>query len=163
VKALIAYYSRTGKTEKVGKIIGDLLSGEGVHVEFEKIAPLKADGLLKSSFKALLGMEVPILNTNLDVSGFDLVIVGSPVWAGQSTPPVNSYLEDIKGMNGKKAGVFVTTATGRGNGVVKDISGRILGIGGKTVAQSVVSIDDLNDMDRLKDKLKSFVTSLIAE
>jgi multimeric flavodoxin WrbA len=44
----------------------------------------------------------------IDVSDFDLLIFGSPVWAFKPTPAIHTAIESLKGCNGKKAVAFST-------------------------------------------------------
>jgi len=45
---------------------------------------------------------------SVDVSGFDLVVFGSPVWAFKPTPAIHAAIDALKGCQGKNATAFCT-------------------------------------------------------
>ncbi|MDI9644606.1 MAG: flavodoxin domain-containing protein [Candidatus Verstraetearchaeota archaeon] len=82
MKCLVVYYSRGGKTAKVaGAIAGEL----GCEVcDISKGAP--------------------------DVSGVDLLVVGSGTYGGNPGPSLSEFLQSIPESVGGKAAVFATSA-----------------------------------------------------
>ena len=110
MKILIAYYSRTGGTEKLALIIQKKLEEKGHLVDIEKIVPLKERGFFAwwniRTFKG----ECDIISPNIkDVSEYDAIIIGTPNWTRVS-PPMAKYLRQIKGLRYKSIGLFSTTA-----------------------------------------------------
>ncbi len=65
-KVLVVYYSRTGNTEKMARLVGEGVRGEGVEVQIKKVeetAPeelLKADGIIVGSPTYYGGMAAEI-------------------------------------------------------------------------------------------------------
>jgi len=119
MKILIAYYSKTGATEKLAQLIEKELRGKNHLVEVEKIKVKKERSVREwyfiwfSSFLlALVGkklkceIEKPKIK---DLSNYDIVCIGTPHWGGLSLP-VASYLEEIEGLKNKRVGFFATTA-----------------------------------------------------
>ena len=45
---------------------------------------------------------------SVDISGFDLVVFGSPVWAFKPTPVIHAAIDGLKGCMGKPAVAFST-------------------------------------------------------
>ncbi|MCQ2977501.1 MAG: flavodoxin [archaeon] len=111
MKTLVVYYSRTETTEKVAKMIKDELN-----CDIESIKPIKnydgklgyARGGFESSTKKLPGIE----NPEKDPSEYDLVIIGTPVWASTMASPVLTYLRQNNGKFNNVA--FFDTAGGSG-------------------------------------------------
>ena len=111
MKTLVVYYSRTQTTEKVAKMIKDELN-----CDIESIKPIKnydgklgyARGGFESSTKKLPGIE----NPEKDPSEYDLVIIGTPVWASTMASPVLTYLRHNNGKFNNVA--FFDTAGGSG-------------------------------------------------
>jgi flavodoxin len=103
VKTLVAWYSNSGTTTVVAERIAALLGAELEAIEESKPRPrLVVDGkkteagggtLVKAAFAAMLGMGSSIVETRKDPAEYDLVVVGTPVWAGSLTPAVRSYLK----------------------------------------------------------------------
>jgi len=157
MRALIAYYTRSGNTEKVGRTIGDILTSYGVKVDYEKIRPLKQYNYFKSGLMAFLRREVPILNTNLDVREYDIVIIGTPVWVSNPAPPVNSYLSDVEGTHGKKIAVFATMVAAGGKKVIRRISDIIQAKGAMVIEGLYIPAGDILSADMVKAKAEDFV------
>lgn len=161
MKVLIAYYSKTGNTEKAAKAINDNLSKKGIEVQCEKIRPLKDEGLIGGSLKAILRYEVPIMNQNLDVSKYDLVIVGSPMWAGSPAPAINSYLTDIEGLRAKDAALFVTSAGEFGRFAARNIAHRIRKKGGKVKGYVLLTDQDLSSDTATRSIVNNFIKTIV--
>ncbi|MFO8007886.1 MAG: flavodoxin [Candidatus Brocadiia bacterium] len=91
-KCLIAYYSRTGTTEKVARELA-----EGLEADVEQIVDTKdREGLVGwfgAAKDAALRRATDIEPPQKNPAGYDLVLVGTPVWAFTVSCPVRSYLE----------------------------------------------------------------------
>jgi flavodoxin len=48
------------------------------------------------------------LPDNIDLSGSDLVVIGTPVWGGKPVPAIRKALAALTGCRGKKAVIFAT-------------------------------------------------------
>ena len=72
MKALIVYYSLTGTTQKLA----------------ERMA-----GMLKCDIKRL-----PMIGGNVPVGGYDIVIVGTPIWLYSPAFPVSRFLSKNKSL-----------------------------------------------------------------
>lgn len=90
-KVLVVYYSRTGTTRSLASALAKMLGAD-----LEEICDCSdregPGGYLRSLFDAIRKRDVEIVPAGLDVSAYDLVVVGSPVWAGSVSAPVRSYL-----------------------------------------------------------------------
>jgi len=109
MKSLVAYYSRTGNTKKVAEAIAGDLNAD--------IEPIIADtdgkGMGRLAMQAMFGVHAKIGQTTKDASSYDIVIVGTPVWASKMSPPVRTYLTKYK--NKFKSVAFFCTYGGRGS------------------------------------------------
>jgi len=92
MKPLVVYYSRTGNTGMVAEALADMLScpAEGI-VDTQKRSGLV--GWLRSGKQAARGETTDLAPLEHDLAGFDLVVIGTPVWAGTMSTPVRSFLE----------------------------------------------------------------------
>ena len=110
MKILIVYYSKTGQTEKLAKVLEDKLKNRGHLVDVEKLMPLKERSfwswLLLRVFKKDCDIVPPKIK---DVSAYDVICVGSPNWARLALP-VARYLSTVEGLKYKNVGFFATTA-----------------------------------------------------
>jgi len=104
----IVWFSWKGHTEKVAKMLADLL-----HAEMVRIEPLEEPGIARQGIKAALSRKSPIKPCITDLAGIDELIVATPVWSGKVPPYVNEYLAAVTGGEGKPFHVIVEMG-GRG-------------------------------------------------
>ena len=92
---LVVYYSRTGSTRKVAEYITKQLGAD-----MEMIIDMKKRsgvfGFVIGGMDALMRKETEISEIKKDPSKYDLVIVGSPLWAGNIPPAIRTYLNKYK-------------------------------------------------------------------
>lgn len=105
-KTLIIFYSRTGITGKIAHAIHRDLGGEMIEVETKRYAPgLK--GYVEALTDAALGRAVPITSKAASAESYDLVIIGTPVWASSLSAPMRTYLSQ-KIPHAKQIAFFLT-------------------------------------------------------
>lgn len=95
MKALVVFYSRTGNTRKVGEEIARKLGAEREEIIDEK----KRDGVigfLTGGRDAFTKKKTKIKPIKKNPAFFDLVVIGTPVWAGKVSPAVRTYLAENK-------------------------------------------------------------------
>ncbi|WP_193176043.1 flavodoxin family protein [Oricola nitratireducens] len=90
-KFLVVYYSRTGHTEQVAKALAEKLGADLEPIR-EKRSRLGFLEYWRSGRESFLGILPTIEPSQHDPAGYDLVILGSPVWASQPSTPMRAYL-----------------------------------------------------------------------
>lgn len=92
-KILCVYFSRTGKTEALVQDIARELGCEAVKLE-DGVDRSGLGGWLLSGMQAMARKIPPVKKpeTSLPLEEYDLVILGTPVWAGRCSAPVRSFL-----------------------------------------------------------------------
>ncbi len=106
LKILVVYYTRTGNTRFVAET---LAANMGADIE-EVIDLKKRSGTfayLTGGGDARRGKETDIAPTKRMPADYELVVVGSPVWAGRPAPAITTYLKR-NDLSGKKVAVFFT-------------------------------------------------------
>jgi len=110
MKILIAYYSRTGGTEKLAEAIKKEFEARGHSVDAEKVKPVKEHSFLAWWHIRMVKGECEIEEPKIkDVTKYDAILIGSPNWSRLSLPMAR-YLREITGLKYKKVGFFATTA-----------------------------------------------------
>jgi flavodoxin len=91
VKALVLYYSRSGHTRKAAEEIATALGAdiEELKDNSNRGGPI---GFLKSGREARAGATVTLEPLSHDPSAYDVVVVGTPVWASTMSSPVRTLL-----------------------------------------------------------------------
>jgi len=131
MKNLILYYSRTGKTRFLAEKLQQELGGD--LVEIRDLRKRKGPfGFLRGVRDALLGLNTEVAPSSFDLSKYELIILGTPVWSYGPTPALNTFLQTCN-LTDKKVIIFVTS---RGTGYRRAIDilrGKVEAKGGKVV------------------------------
>jgi len=103
MKVGIVVHSKTGTTLRFGKIFAEELEKKGHSVDTLelKIDPEDYQG------KTNEGADFKILNLP-DVSDYDVLLLGGPVWGFSASPVIMRCIRQIEGIKGKKVLPFVT-------------------------------------------------------
>ncbi|MBC7113492.1 MAG: hypothetical protein H5T34_05710 [Candidatus Methanomethyliales bacterium] len=106
MKTLIVFYSRTGTTRLVAQKIAEIVKGD-----LEEIKDTKNRagiiGFLRSGYDAARRKLTVIAETKYDPAQYDLVVIGTPVWAGNISSPIRTYIVNNKDKI-KKVAFFCT-------------------------------------------------------
>ena len=110
MKALVAYYSRTGHTAQVAEAFQRALDAKGVSVEVLRLHRRQEAGFLACGFEARRGAKPAMVELPMDVSGYDMILLGFPTWAGRASSPANSMVAGIQNVDGKQCILFSVSA-----------------------------------------------------
>jgi len=114
MKSLIVYYSYTGNTEKIAKKLKGILSKKG-QAEIHRLKPIdESNNFFVQAASAFAGKRAKLPEEKFDLSGYDLICLGTPVWALAPTPAINTFLDKCKNLDGKDAICFTTYKSGAG-------------------------------------------------
>lgn len=106
MSALVVYFSRTGHTRQVAQEVAQLC-----HADLEEIRELTPRtgvwAYWRSGWQVLAHAEPPIRAPEKDPAGYDLVVIGTPIWIGQPAPPVRSYAR-LQASKFKRVAFFCT-------------------------------------------------------
>jgi flavodoxin len=154
MKTLIVYYSRTGHTRMVAENIADKMDGD-----IEEIIDTQNRngiiGYLKSGYQASRKKTTQIQETNHDPSAYDLVIIGTPVWAGKMAVPIRAYLD----LNKNKIKDLAIFSTYGGSGFEKTIEDIALYTAKVPQATLGIRAKEINN-EEYQGKIDNFTVSL---
>ncbi len=104
LKSLVVYYSRTGNTKFGAETVAAELGSD-----IEEIVDLKKRagklGWLSGGKDSMQQKETPIAPTKLLPADYDLIIIGTPIWAWRPTPAIRTYISK-NNLSGKKVALF---------------------------------------------------------
>ena len=127
MRACIIYFSLTGNKHALAQIISQGLKHKNFDVDLVRLEPVDGAGTFAGQgMTALQRKRVNIGDVNFDLSMYDLIWFGSPVWAFSPAPALNTYLDKCNGLNGKKTVVFYTYGSGTGKGRAVRIVNKML-------------------------------------
>lgn len=112
MKTLIAYYSRTGTTKKVAENLAARLDADLEEIR-DTADRSGIKGYLRSGRDAMKKNLTKLEPAGRNASEYDLVIVGTPIWAWNVSAPTRTYLEENKSK--LKQAAFFCTMGGSGD------------------------------------------------
>jgi flavodoxin len=151
MKTLIVFFSLTGNTRKIAQAISDELDGTLEEIQDTRNRNGIA-GYLLSIMEALFKKRSKIQEVKHDPSAYDLVIIGTPVWAFNISSPVRTYLEQKK-KSINAAAFFVTCTASGGKKVLQDMTNLY---GKKASALLEIKEEDIKSGKYLE-KVKQFI------
>lgn len=154
MRILVAYYSWTGHTKQIAEAIA-----KACDADLEEIQDVEDRagffGYLRSAYHALTKRIGRIRIAAKDPADYDLVVLGTPVWAWNLSPPMRAYVSEQAAKFGE-VGFFCTEGGAGGDGVFKqmaELSGK------QPVATLIVTEAELKSSN-YGDKLQEFGRAL---
>lgn len=95
MEILVVYYSRSGNTQKIGEKIASKLGCDMEEIEDTQDRS-GIIGFLRSAYQAIRGKGTILKPYNKNPQDYDLVIIGTPIWAGRPSVPISTYLKENK-------------------------------------------------------------------
>ena len=112
MKTAIIFYSRTGNTRHIAKILEEKIKEKKTYVDAIEIKAEKRPNYLKAGFVGMKQKELPIKNMNVDLKKYDGIIIGSPIWSWHICPYLKTFFNQAKNIKGKNAVVYITCGGG---------------------------------------------------
>ncbi len=92
-RILTVYYSNNGNTKNVGKNINSIVGGDIKEIELTKKYPNNIFTMSKLVRKQIKEGYLSQIK-NIDISNYDVIFVGSPIWNFSISLPVKSFLKN---------------------------------------------------------------------
>ena len=107
MKTCIIYNSYSGVTRRIAEQIQKACDGDLVEVKSKEYSS-KLTAYTIGCYRAMKGICDRIEPETIEVSLYDRIVIGTPVWAGRATPAINAAVAALGGCNGKKAVIYAT-------------------------------------------------------
>ena len=124
-KKLVAYFSATGRTAKVAKLLAEVL-GADIHEIQPKIPYTKADlnWLNKKSRSSVemnnKSIRPEMVENNVQIADYDVIFLGFPIWWYVAPTIINTFLESSD-FSGKKIILFATSGGSKFGKTVEEL------------------------------------------
>jgi len=113
MKKLFIYYSLTGN----GDLVSDIYKEKGYdirkvinkHKYSKKMFPL----MMKGGYRALFNKKDKLIDFNNDISDYDEIVIGSPIWFDRICPAINTVLSKLD-LKNKKVNFVFYSGSGEG-------------------------------------------------
>jgi flavodoxin len=153
-KTLVAYYSWTGHTRQVAEAIAEALGAEVEVVE--EVRPRRGwTAYIGSVWEALRGKVVPIKVPLHEVASYDIVVIGTPVWAGHLSTPIRSYIAE-QGRRFLRIALFCTEGGASGEKALAEAAN----LCGKSPEATLIVTEKELRSGAFRDKVAEFVKVL---
>ena len=108
MKTLIVFYSQSGNTAKEAAYFAEKLGADTLRIYAKKAYPDKGfKKFLWGGKSAVMGEKPALVPYEVDLTKYDLVIVGTPVWASTFTPPIRTFIaENQQALSEKRFAAF---------------------------------------------------------
>ncbi|NLX48742.1 MAG: ArsR family transcriptional regulator [Methanospirillum sp.] len=120
MRVVIVFYSLSGNTRRVAKLLASRLAGPDLVEVHDRHQYSTLTAYASGAPRAMRGEVAEVDPSEIEVGDYDLVVLGSPVWAFSPTPAVNGIVAALRGIEGKEVVIFVTSA-----GVPGDAAGKL--------------------------------------
>ena len=147
---LVVYYTRTNNTKDVSEIIAREKNAQTLEIK-DKKSRSGAVGFMKGGFDAIRGKKTSITYDKVNLDEFDIIYIGTPVWASKPTPAILKFIEE-NDFSGKNVVTFATMGGSGGDSTIKIMNERVQAKGGtikhsfslamnnKDITQSVLDV-----------------------
>lgn len=114
MKKLVVFYSLEGHTKQLAEGIAEAASADLLQVKPKEDIPTKGFMKYLKGGKQARRKETPeLLPVEIDPQEYDLIFLGSPVWAGAYAPALRTFISNAD-LEGKKVALFVIHRGGKG-------------------------------------------------
>ena len=149
MKTLIVYYTLEGNTHYAAKKIASLLDADMLRIRPVKTYPRKGFRKFLWGGKSAVMAETPELEPyTFDASAYDRIVFGFPVWAGNVTPPLRTFIKE-NDLSGKR---FAAFACQSGAGAEKAFEKLKTALGIRELDAELVLIDPKAKPDPINEK-----------
>lgn len=161
MKSLIVYYSLTGKTRLVSRVMADALSAKLVEIKETKPRKGGFSVYVMGGFAALMNKGSKIKPVDINLKQYDRIFVGSPNWASRPAPAVNSFIYRTD-FDGRSVIPFFTLGGDNAETALANIRAKIEKSRGKVVGSFAITTNKLSDKEiiaRAKEAMKAYSSS----
>jgi flavodoxin len=110
MKTAVVFYTRDGSTRIAAEVLAKKVEADVFELEEVKLRGKSALSFMAAGFRASTGWSSRLKNNfAAEMKGYETIYVGSPVWAGKTTPAFNAF---VKGLDaaGKQLVLFTVQA-----------------------------------------------------
>jgi flavodoxin len=135
VNLLITYYSREGSTAQIARGLAQATGGTLRRlVDSHR---MENGGMFHALLATLLGLGTTLVDPDYTVEPYDALVVMTPVWIGNPTPAVATFISNAV-LKGKKTFIVAVGGTSANPGAIGRLEKRLRARGASVVGHSEV-------------------------
>ncbi len=158
MKALVIYYSWKNHTRAVAEVLKEIGGFELRRIE-EVIIRRGVFSHIISAIQAIADFSSDLRPYNQGLEGFDKVFIGTPVWAGNPAPAINTFIKETDLKNIKFV-IFCTYLLSKPIRAVNKLENNIKEKGGKIEGSFFIKVNK-KDKNLLKEKVGESIKKYI--
>ena len=153
-KILIVYYSLTGNTQFIAEALRDSIDADILELKpIKELNPESGTKFMWGGFQSTMKKKPKLMDFDINPLEYDLIILGTPVWAWNISPPMRSFLSMFD-LHSKNVALLMSHA---GDGVKAMIRFKEI-LKEANVIDSISFQEPLkNDSDRNKEKAIAWI------
>lgn len=125
MKKAVVFYSLSGNTQTAAKEIAEGIGADLIELKLVKPFPTeKSKQLALGGMQAMFGMKPAIQELSKNIKEYDVLILGTPIWAGTIAAPVHSFLNKYQVLD-KIVAVFTFSGGGDNKRCIAKLSKRL--------------------------------------
>lgn len=125
MKKAVVFYSLSGNTQAAAKEIAEGIGADLIELKLVKPFPTeKSKQLALGGMQAMFGMKPAIQELSKNIKEYDVLILGTPIWAGTIAAPVHSFLNKYQVLD-KIVVVFTFSGGGDNKRCIAKLSKRL--------------------------------------
>lgn len=158
MKSLVVYYSLTGKTKLVSRVIAEALNAK--LVEIKETKPRRPGGLvyLTGGLAALMNKGSKTKPVDINLKRYERIFIGSPIWASRPAPAINSFIYKTD-FDGRSIIPFFTMGGDNADKALANIRAKIEKSQGKVAGSFAITSNKLSDKEiiaKAKEAIKNY-------
>ena len=116
----VVYYSFEGNTREAARKIASLIGADIIEVKpVKEISEWGPRKMMEGGGKAIFGFGSAILPLDKDLTQYEEILIGTPIWAGRCAPYINTLLKN-EAIRAKVTGVFTLSGSGNNRQCIKN-------------------------------------------
>ncbi len=149
MRTLIIYYSQNGSTETVARTLAKELKTDILEVKDLK----QRSGLtnkLTSCFDAIREKRTKIAPSEVDLSQYSSIYIGTPTWAGKPTPAIITLIDKCN-LRNKDVILFATMTDRGGQATVDRMAEKVKARGARVIETFTLNTKDKDNETLVND------------
>lgn len=156
MKRIVIYYSLTNNTKEAAEYIAEKLGADLSRIELVKPMPESfGKQMMIGGMQASFGMTPKVNGVPSNISEYDEIILGTPIWAGKVASPINTLLKKYR-VSDKVTAVFTFSGGGDNDKCMLALRKKL-----NNIKTSIALADRSNEIaGKNQEKLDKFVSEI---
>lgn len=158
MKAIVVCFSLEGNTEYVADKIAGFMKADILRLEPEKDYPKgKVSKYIWGGKSVVFGEKPKLASYHFNAEQYDLIIIGTPVWAGSFVPPIKTFLSENV-LSNKKIALYACSSGGDATKCFQNLQQELTN--SEIIATLSLKAPKVKQMEDNTQKIKEFCDTL---